>query len=314
MEYTTYPFCWNRACPISLTRLYLRTVLPHQTAGYATLRNVAREHSEWGRALVRAYLAAARLSFRRYRTYRAANIGGLVTNGFFGVVRSYVFIALFQNRPVAEGYDLADALTYVWVTQALIMPLYIWSWQEIALTIRSGAVATDLARPISYFGYWLSQDLGRALYHILYRLVPTIAIGLVLFRVSLPHGPLAWLAFPLALVIAIVISFAFRFMVNVAAFWMTDLRGIYAFATIFVNLLSGFLVPLAFFPAGLRDVIQYLPFAGMVSIPLNVYLGRFAPGELLAALALQLAWAAIFIAAAHALLNRATRKLVVQGG
>ena len=47
---------------------------------------------------------------------------------------------------------------------------------------------------------------------------------------------------------------------------------------------------------------------------MNVYLGRFAPGELLAALALQAAWAAVFIAAAHALLHRATRKLVVQGG
>jgi len=263
---------------------------------------------------VRAYLAAARLSFRRYQAYRAANISGLVTNGFFGVIRSYVFIALYHNRPVAEGYDLVDALTYVWVTQSLIMPLYIWSWQEIALTIRSGAIATDLARPISYFGYWLSQDLGRALYHILYRLFPTIAIGLVLFRVSLPNGPTAWLAFPLALLIAIVISFSFRFMVNVGAFWMTDLRGIYAFSTIFVNLLSGFLVPLAFFPAAIRDVVQYLPFAGMVSIPMSVYLGRFAPGELLGALVLQAAWAAVFIAAAHALLHRATRKLVVQGG
>ena len=217
-----------------------------------------------GSVLVRAYLAAARLSFRRYQAYRAANISGLVTNGFFGVIRSYVFIALYQNRPVAEGYDLADALTYVWVTQALIMPLYIWSWQEIAVTIRSGAIATDLARPISYFGYWLSQDLGRALYHILYRLMPTIAIGLVLFRVSLPSGATGWLAFPLALLIAIVISFGLRFMVNVATFWLTDLRGIYAFSTVFVNLLSGFLVPIAFFPARLRDVVQYLPFAGMV--------------------------------------------------
>jgi ABC-2 type transport system permease protein len=264
--------------------------------------------------LVRAYLAAARLSFKRYRAYRAANISGLVTNGFFGVIRSYVFIALFQNRPVAEGYDLADALTYVWVTQALIMPLYIWGWQEIAVTIRSGAIASDLSRPINYFGYWLSQDLGRAVYHILYRLLPTVAMGLVLFRVSLPDDPLAWLAFPLALLMAIIISFAFRFMVNVGAFWMTDLRGLYAFVLVFVNLLSGFLVPLAFFPSGLRTLVEFLPFAGMVSIPINVYLGKFTLGELLGALALQVVWAAILIAAAHTLLHRATRKLVVQGG
>ena len=113
---------------------------------------------------------------------------------------------------------------------------------------------------------------------------------------------------------AIVISFAFRFMINVGAFWMTDLRGLYAFVLIFVNLLSGFLVPLAFFPSGLRTLVAFLPFAGMVSIPMNIYLGKFTPGGLLGALALQVFWAAVLIAAAHVLLHRATRKLVVQGG
>jgi len=263
---------------------------------------------------VRAYLATARLSFRRYRTYGAANLSGLLTNAFFGAIRSYVFIALYQNRPVAEGYDLGAALTYVWVTQALIMPVYLWGWQEIALTIRSGGVATDLARPISYFGYWLSQDLGRALYHILFRLLPTIAIGLLLFRVRLPDDPLTWLIFPLTLLLAIVISFSFRFMINVGAFWLTDLRGLYAFALVFVNLLSGFLVPLAFFPGDLRTLVGYLPFAGMVSIPLDIFLERLSIGELLGSLALQVAWAVVFVVAAHLLLGRATRKLVVQGG
>jgi ABC-2 type transport system permease protein len=95
---------------------------------------------------------------------------------------------------------------------------------------------------------------------------------------------------------------------------MTDLRGLYAFALVFVNLLSGFLVPLAFFPGEIRSLVEYLPFAGMVSIPMNVYLGKFAPGDLLGALAFQFMWAAILIVAAHALLHRATRRLVVQGG
>ena len=264
--------------------------------------------------IVRAYLAAARLSFRRYRTYGAANISGLLTNAFFGIIRSSIFIALYRNRPEAEGYDLGAALTYVWVTQALIMPLYLWGWQEIAATIRSGSVATDLARPIDYFGYWLSQDFGRALYHILYRLLPTVAVGLFLFRIRLPHNPLTWLAFPLALALAIVISFCFRFIINLGSFWLTDLRGLYAFALIFINLFSGFLVPLAFFPGGIRTVVQYLPFAGMIAIPLNIFLERLSFGQLLAALAQQIGWVAILILASQRFLQRATRKLVVQGG
>lgn len=267
-----------------------------------------------GREQVRAYVASALLSFRRYRAYGAANFSGLLTNAFFGAIRSYVFVALYQQRQVAEGYDLGAALTYVWVTQALIMPVYLWGWQEIALTIRSGSVASDLTRPISYFGYWLSQDLGRAAYHILFRLLPTVTIGLVLFRIRLPDRPVTWAVLPVALLLAIVISFSFRFMVNIGAFWLTDLRGLYAFFLVFVNLLSGFLVPLAFFPSGLRTLVEYLPFAGMISIPLDVYLERRAGGELVAALGLQAFWAVIFIVAAQLVLGRATRKLVVQGG
>lgn len=263
---------------------------------------------------MRAYLATALLSFRRHSTYGAANLSGLITNAFFGAIRSFVFIALYQGRASAEGYDLAAAVTYVWVTQSIIMPVYLWGWQEIALTIRSGSVASDLARPISYYGYWLSQDLGRAVYHVLFRLIPTLAIGILFFRVQLPTEPLTWLLFPVALAFAVAISFSFRFMVNLSAFWLTDLRGIYAFVLIFVNLLSGFLVPLAFFPEGIRDLVTYLPFAGMVSIPLNIFLERFEIGQLVGSLALQVGWLLVFIVAAQLLLQRATRKLVVQGG
>ena len=263
---------------------------------------------------MRAYLAAARLSFRRYRTYGAANLSGLLTNAFFGIVRSSIFVAFYQDRPVAEGYDLGAALAYVWVSQALIMPLYLWGWQEIAATIRSGSIATDLARPINYFGYWLSQDFGRALYHSFYRLLPTVAVGVLLFRIRLPHNSLTWLAFPLALGLAITISFCFRFIINVGSFWLTDLRGLYTFALVFINLLSGFLVPLAFFPSGIRAVVRYLPFAGMIAIPVDIFLERLTATELLAALTQQIVWVVILIAAAHLFLRRATRKLVVQGG
>jgi hypothetical protein len=33
-----------------------------------------------------------------------------------------------------------DAVDYVWITQALIIPLYFWNWGEIANTICTGNV------------------------------------------------------------------------------------------------------------------------------------------------------------------------------
>lgn len=263
---------------------------------------------------MRAYLAAMEKSYRRYRQYGAANLAGLLTNAFFGLLRSYVFIALYRARPVAEGYDLQDALTYVWLTQALIMPVSLWGWQEIALTIRSGSVATDLARPVNYFGFWLSRDLGRAAYHLLFRWLPTLSLGLTLFRIRLPRDPATWPLFAGSLLLAIVLSFALRFLINLGAFWMTDIRGLNGIVLLFVNFLSGFLVPLAFFPPGLRPIVEALPFAGLIAIPVDVFLERARGVDLALLLARQALWAAAFVVTALLLFRVAARKVVVQGG
>jgi ABC-2 type transport system permease protein len=255
-----------------------------------------------------------RVSFRRYRAYRAANVAGLVTNGFFGVLRSYVFLALYRERPVAEGFRLLDALTYVWVTQSLIMPVLLWGWVEIANTIRTGEVASDLSKPFSYFGYWLSRDLGRTAYHVLYRMAPTMLLGWVLFRIRLPEHAVTWPLFGASVLLAVVLGFCVRFLINVSAFWTTEVRGISTIALVAVNFLTGFIVPLEFFPAGVREAVQLLPFAGMISIPLNVWLERSTGLDAVGLLLRQALWAGVFVLVCHALLGAATRKLVVQGG
>ncbi len=263
---------------------------------------------------MRLYLEAARLSYRRHRAYTAATLAGLITNGFFGVVRSFIFLALYRERPVAEGYDLLDALSYVWLTQALIMPVLLWGWLEIALTIRTGDVASDLAKPFSYFGYWLSRDLGRAAYHVLYRSVPTVLLGALLFEVRVPQRPETWLLFAASLLLAIVLGFCIRFIINVSGFWATDVRGINGLTLVAINFLSGFLVPLEFFPPTIRSLLEILPFAGMISVPVNVWLEQAQGVEALGLLLRQAVWTAVFIVACHLVLHAATRKLVVQGG
>ncbi len=263
---------------------------------------------------MRAYLAAARMSYWRYYTYSIATIAGVITNGFFGLLRSYVFIAFYQNRPIAAGYRLSDALTYVWLSQAMIMPLFMWGWVEIAETIRTGAIASDLTRPINYFGYWLSRDLGRAGYHTLFRWLPTMMLGIIFFRITVPTAPLTWLAYLISLLLAIILSFCLRFMINVVGFWTTDVRGISGMVLLFVNFFTGFLIPLEFFPPAARAIVLQLPFAGLVSIPNRIFLGQATGAEIFLLLGQQLGWTIVLILAAHLLLHVATRKLVVQGG
>jgi ABC-2 type transport system permease protein len=145
-------------------------------------------------------------------------------------------------------------------------------------------------------------------------LLPTLSLGLLLFRIRLPRDAATWTLFAASLLLAIVLSFALRFLINLGAFWMTDIRGLNGIVILFVNFLSGFLVPLAFFPPGLRTIVEALPFAGLISVPVNVFLERAEGGEVALLLARQAFWAAAFVAAALLLFQVATRKVVVQGG
>ena len=77
---------------------------------------------------------------------------------------------------------------------------------------------------------------------------------------------------------------------------------------------SGFLVPLTFFPTGLRTVADALPFAAVAQLPVEVFLSKHrSPADLAGVYAHQVAWLAILIAAGRVVQARAWRKVVVQG-
>jgi ABC-2 type transport system permease protein len=81
-----------------------------------------------------------------------------------------------------------------------------------------------------------------------------------------------------------------------------------------VNLFSGAIVPLAFFPDALRPWLRAQPIAGLVDIPFSIYFGAIAGWGAAGAIALQFGWTAVLILAGRAWLARVMRRLVVQGG
>src|SRR6267378_2866516 len=147
----------------------------------------------------------AKRGWRRYAAYPWATAAGIFTNTIFGFLQAYILLAVFRHRSHVGGYDAADTVTYVWLAQALIMTVYIFGWQELALRIRDGSIATDLSRPLDPQRYWLAFDLGRAPYHLLFRGVLPFLVGAVVFRLHYP-SPLDALAFVASLTFAVVVS------------------------------------------------------------------------------------------------------------
>ncbi|HEV8249019.1 MAG TPA: ABC-2 family transporter protein [Gaiellaceae bacterium] len=263
---------------------------------------------------MRLYWEIARRGFRRYAAYPAATIAGVFTNTVFGFIQTYVMLAVFEQRAEIGAYDATDVVTYVWLAQALLMTIYIWGWFDVARRVRTGDVATDLHRPFDFQYYWLAHDLGRAGYHALFRGLPPFVFGALFFDLNVPRSPLTWLAFVLSVVLAVAISFAFRFLFNLVSFWLLDYRGAGVLAMVVSTFFSGMIIPIVLFPDWLEKLAWALPFAGMVQAPVEIFLRHVGGLEAVGLLALQAFWAVALLGLGRLAFNAGARRLVVQGG
>ena len=263
---------------------------------------------------MRLYWEVAKRAFQNQLAYRTANLAGLATNAFFGYIRATVFLTAFRGQGTIGGYDAATTVTYAWTTQALIMIVHLWGWYLVEKTIRDGSIVFDLSKPFSFLGFWLARDFGRAFYFLLFRAGPVLLMGQLMFSLRWPQQPATWLAALLSLALAVVVSFGWRFLLNLTAFWTTDMRGLAMVANAIVLFLSGFAVPIRFFPDWLRSITLALPFASITQIPSEVFLEQLTGVDLISALAQQAAWAAVMLGASQLALTAATRRVATQGG
>jgi ABC-2 type transport system permease protein len=263
---------------------------------------------------MRLFWRLVRQSFRLQLTYRAANLAGLATNFFFGLLRAAVLIALYGARSSVEGLSLRDAVTFTGLSQATIACLSSFGWYRVADSVYTGEIANDLLKPIDYFSHWLARDLGRAAASFVMRALTIMVAYALFFDIVVPEGVGHWLLLGLSLLMSIVVSFCWRFLINLSAFWTPNARGIIRLAFGMSWFMSGFLMPLRLFPDWFVRVAYLTPFPSMVNTVIEVYLGVLAGPALAWALLGQLIWIGLLAALSRLVLRAGVRHLVIQGG
>jgi ABC-2 type transport system permease protein len=255
-------------------------------------------------------------SFRRFSTYRIAAASGAFTNTVFGFILCGIYLTLWHERPGLGGYDVPDALTFVWLQQGLLMPVGIFgatTTNELGERVRSGEIAVDLYRPTRLLLWWLSVDLGRAMFQLLVRGGAPLLVGGLVFDLKYPSSPMACLAVSVGLVLAILVSFGIRYLVALSGFWITDSRGMEHLALVLSCFFSGMILPLVVFPGWIGEFARATPWAATMQVPIDIWLDR-SPGGIGSALVFQLGWVLVLLLAGLSVTSVATRKVVIQGG
>ena len=265
-------------------------------------------------APVRLYWELVKLSFQRQVTYRAATLAGLATNFFFGLLRAAVIVALYGTHQQVSGITLQGAITYTGITQAMIATLSLFGWYDIMQSVYTGEISSDLLKPTHYFSFWMARDLGRSAAQFLLRGMPIMIFYVLYFSITTPDSGSQWLALLVTLILAWMVSFSWHFLVNLFAFWTPNAGGIGRFFFILSWFMSGFLMPLRFFPEWFIRLCYLTPFPNMINTVIEIYLGLLKGSEILQALALQALWVVGLVLVSQVVLRAGVRRLVILGG
>ena len=186
--------------------------------------------------------------------------------------------------------------------------------REIATEVRLGRIASQLLRPVNYPLAKLVASLGQSTFRLVFFTLPIAVVLGWLFHVPLPPTWGAVVGVSISVVLALLVMGGVNFLVALAAFPLKHIEGLIWTKHGAVQILSGLLVPLHFFPPGLSVVLHALPFAAISQTPTLIYLGKTQGGDVLTMLGVQVMWAAVLWGLAAWLWGLAIRRLTVQGG
>ena len=218
------------------------------------------------------------ISFSKILTYRANFIMTILGPAFVAFfIKYHLWQTIYNNHPsgIINGYDLSQMIGYhVW---ALIISLIAQghSALNLALEIRHGKISSYLIYPFNFWEFHTASFLAFEAMQIVIALV-TLGILVGLGVIGLPS--LGHLALGLSYCMLISLFwFSLQFLTGIFAFWLEETWMLRILLQMIVSFLSGFIIPLEFFPSWLVGLLNYTPFPFMSYYPIKIFMGQSVP-------------------------------------
>ncbi|WP_446666176.1 ABC transporter permease [Flexivirga sp. B27] len=241
--------------------------------------------------------------------------GGFVANMTFGFLKvAMLFATVRAVGGTVQGYDVGSMSAYIWISQGMLGSINLNGRIDLADRVKTGDIAVDFLRPINIQLATIATEVGKAVFALIPRGLPSVAIGAIFIGMTMPTTVAPYILGACSLLIGITVSFSTVYLVAVIGFWLVETRGIQIFYMVISGFFSGLYVPISLFPDWLLVITEATPFPSMLMYPIDVLTGRVTGAASYGLVAAQLAWLAVTLAAGHLLTVAGRRKLEVQGG
>lgn len=261
------------------------------------------------------YLAFLRLSLFEAATYRWNAMGELAMESVRVIILWFFWHAVHRagGDAALAGFTLPEMVGYVFLS----VLVYTYTQGDVLFAVsrrvRSGAIAADLVRPVDFQLMLFFHDLGSKLPRLLAHLAG-LTVALLFFSIPRPGDIMHLLLFAVSLFLAGVLHFSLDYLVSLVAFSATNVWGLSITAEAIFELASGAILPLVFFPEGIRQLLLILPWAHVIHTPVNLFLGRLHGMAAIHALLQQAIWCVTLFLAGRWLFGLAVRRVTVHGG
>ncbi|MCB0343680.1 MAG: ABC-2 family transporter protein [Bdellovibrionales bacterium] len=266
---------------------------------------------------MRIYAGFIRNGFLNMLAYRLRYVTGILTYLLLVSVQFFIWQGVYSDSAAGatiKGYSLSEMITYVaigWIARSFYHSNIDY---DIADLVRTGQISIYLIRPVNFQLMLIFNSMGESLFRIACFSWPIALTILLVFPVQLPAGLLAFFMFCFSTLVGFIVLAQFNFLIGMAAFPLKSIQGIMRAKYFIIQLLSGLLLPLTFFPDWFRSALEVLPFKLISYIPLQFYLGKVDSSQIAGIVLTQVAWIAVLWFAGRYFWMRAFSRLTLQGG
>jgi ABC-2 type transport system permease protein len=246
--------------------------------------------------------------------YRGTFIISILANLIYLLSIFYLWEVVYSSKEQLAGLSWEQMKGYLIVSFFMNGLISFYSEGSISGKIVDGTVALDLLKPVDFQKARLSEVLGASVFESMVCIAMIFILAPTIFSGVYSPGWYTWLLLIVSIFAALLIKFSIVYLTCLLCFYTTSRYGLTLARTAIMNLLSGALIPLVFFPKWLEALCTYLPFQGIVFIPASIYLERVEGAEALRLIGLQFVWVAILWVAGKLLWNWAIKQVTIHGG
>ncbi len=259
------------------------------------------------------YIAYAKKSFLNRSAYRFDHIMSIFNTCLQILIFWAIYRTLYGSNTEIDGITMSMVTTNFILSMGLGAIFFVDDY-FLPSKLFDGSIVNELLRPISFKGRMIAENSGNAIFNLIFHFTPAFLIAVFVVGIAPPAGINMFLLFIISAFLGYGVLWTICFAVQMTSFWLINIWSLITIKNVFVNVLSGSMIPLWFMPSWMSGVLKFTPFSSIYFTPIQIYLGQLTYSEILFKCIIQIVWIAIIYFIGNILWKKGQKKLVVQGG